>query len=150
MKEQASPHPSDSENRGKTGRREFLDTMNDLIPWEEWVALIRPTYAAPPGVIRTLLRMYLLQAWYSLSDGIVLDTMMDSEAMRKFMGDEFGRETAPEAETLLQFRERLEENFLGRAIFDSISRALEKSGQRLCGGIIAEAVIMKTPSSDEK
>jgi IS5 family transposase len=27
-----------------TKREEFLDTMNEIIPWEEWVDLIKPFY----------------------------------------------------------------------------------------------------------
>lgn len=28
----------------KTKREEFLDIMNEIIPWEEWVEFIRPYY----------------------------------------------------------------------------------------------------------
>ena len=38
---------SDVEYSGRarvTKREEFLDIMNEIIPWEEWVALIQPNY----------------------------------------------------------------------------------------------------------
>ena len=28
----------------KTKREEFLDIMNEIIPWEEWVEFVRPYY----------------------------------------------------------------------------------------------------------
>ena len=50
----------------KTKREEFLDIMNEIIPWEEWVEFVRPYY--PNGKrgrstkgIEKMLRMYLLQ-----------------------------------------------------------------------------------------
>ncbi|MGI6689209.1 MAG: hypothetical protein ACOX6Y_12850 [Christensenellales bacterium] len=60
---------SDIEYSGRariTKREEFLDTMNEIIPWEEWVGLIQPFYyqgkrGRPPKGIEKMLRMYLLQ-----------------------------------------------------------------------------------------
>ena len=50
----------------KTKREKFLDIMNEIIPWEEWVEFVRPYY--PNGKrgrstkgIEKMLRMYLLQ-----------------------------------------------------------------------------------------
>ncbi len=63
------------------------------IPWDEWVEIIRPYY--PTGTRasahrdRIMLRMYLLQCWFSLSDEGVEDAIYDSYAMRKFMGINF-------------------------------------------------------------
>lgn len=61
-------------NRKRTTKREeFLDIMDEIIPWEEWVEFVRPYY--PSGKrgrsvkgIETMLRMYLLQTWFNLSD----------------------------------------------------------------------------------
>lgn len=156
MKQPMFPDPPSGIGIGKTRREEFLDSMNDLIPWDEWVALVKlqdePDIIGlhPPGEIQTLLRMYLLQAWFDLSDENVQDCILDSAAMRKFMGDGFRRETAPDAASLLRFRERLEESFLGRAMFDAMNRTLKKNGLRLCGGSIAEAAIIEISSEDEK
>ncbi len=67
---------SDMEYRSrkkKTKREEFLEIMDEIIPWEEWVSLVVPHYPTgkrgrPPIEIETMLRMYLLQCWFSLSD----------------------------------------------------------------------------------
>jgi hypothetical protein len=64
-----------------TKRDEFLDIMDEIIPWEEWVDLIKPHYfigkrGRPPKGIEKMLRMYLLQCWFNLSDeGVGMPSM---------------------------------------------------------------------------
>ena len=78
-------------NRKRTTKREeFLDIMEEIIPWEEWVEYVRPYYpdgkrGRPTKGIETMLRMYLLQVWFNLSDEGVEDAIYDSYAFRKFM-----------------------------------------------------------------
>jgi len=61
-------------NRRRVSRREqFLETMDATIAWSRWVGLIEPYYytgqrGRKPKAPETMLRMYLLQAWLSLSD----------------------------------------------------------------------------------
>ena len=76
--------------RKKTERDEFLGMMNDIIPWDEWTVHIKPYYfngrhGRPPTGIEKMLRMYLLQIWFNLSDEGVEDAIYDSYATRKFM-----------------------------------------------------------------
>ncbi len=71
-----------------------------------------------------MLQMYLLQIWCSLSDEGVEDDIYDSYAMRKLMGIDFMSEKAPDATTFLHLRHLLEENGLGKAMFEGINRAL--------------------------
>ncbi len=78
----------------KTKREEFLEITDEIIPWDEWASLVMPHYLAgrrgrPPIEIETMLRMYLLQCWFNLSDEGVEDAIYDSYAMRKFMGINF-------------------------------------------------------------
>ena len=118
-----------SGQKKKTKREEFLEIMDEIIPWDEWVALIEPYYPAgkrgrPPKGIEKMLRMYLLQCWFNLSDEGVEDAIYDSYAMRKFIGINFLEEDAPDATTLLKFRHLLEENDLNKAFFDAINRVI--------------------------
>ena len=76
--------------RRKTKREEFLECMNEIMPWEEIVEMIKPYYyknkrGRKSCGIETMFRMYLLQIWYNLSDEAVEDAINDSYAMRKFM-----------------------------------------------------------------
>lgn len=66
----------------KTKREEFLELMDEIIPWDEWVGIIRPYYPAgkrgrPPIEIESMLQMYLLQYWFNLSDEGVEDAICD-------------------------------------------------------------------------
>ena len=77
-----------------TRKDEFLRQMDKMIPWTEWVEMIRPYY--PKGErgravrgIETMTRMYLLQMWFNLSDEGVEDAIYDSYAMRSFISTFF-------------------------------------------------------------
>jgi transposase, IS5 family len=143
-------------NRRRVSRREqFLDTMDATVPWGVWVGLIEPHYYADrPGKrgrkakpVETMLRMYLLQAWFSLSDEGVEDAIYDSYAMRKFMRLDFAVEQVPDATTLLHFRHLLEEHQLGEQLFAAQNEIFEREGWIMRGGSIIDATIIAAPSS---
>lgn len=134
--------------RKKTKREEFLEIMDEIIPWDEWVGIIRPYYpAGKRGRPPIMLRMYLLQCWFSLSDEGVEDAIYDSYAMRKFMGINFFEQDVPDATTLLHFRHLLEEHGIGKLFFEAINRCLERAGRMMRGGSIVDATLISAPSS---
>jgi IS5 family transposase len=141
------------ENRKrKTKREEFLTMMDGIIPWGEWVSLIEPFYPSgkrgrPTRGIETMLRMYFLQIWFSLSDEMTEESIYDSHAMRKFMRVSFGNEQAPDATTLLKFRHLLEEHDLCERLFKDLNERLESNGCLMRGGSIVDATIIKAASS---
>ena len=55
-----------------------------------------------------MLRMYLMQVWFSLTDEGIEDSIYDSYAMRSFMHIDFTEQQVPDATTLLKFRHMLE------------------------------------------
>jgi len=143
-------------NRRRVSRRErFLSTMADTIPWAQWVALIQPHYyASSPGKkgrkakpVETMLRMYLLQVWFSLSDEGVEDAIYDSYAMRQFMGLDFAVEQVPDATTLLHFRHLMERHGLGEKLFAAQNQIFDEQGWIMRGGSIVDATIIAAPSS---
>jgi len=155
-----SEQPSFSEveygNRRRVSRRElFLETMDATIPWVSWVRLIEPVYytdvqgkrgrKAKP--VEMMLRMYLLQVWFSLSDEGVEDAIYDSYAMRRFMGLDFAVEQVPDATTLLHFRHLLEKHTLGEKLFESQNQTFAEQGWIMRGGSIVDATIIAAPSS---
>ena len=78
----------------KTKREEFLEIMDESIPRDELVGVIEPYYpkgkrGRPPMGMEKMLRMYLLQIWFNLSDPAAEDAIYDSYAMRKFTGIDF-------------------------------------------------------------
>ena len=69
MKQQSFSDYEYSCRKKKTKREEFLDTMEEIIPWDEWVEFVRPYYPSgkrgrPVKGIEKMLRMYLLQVLY--------------------------------------------------------------------------------------
>lgn len=77
-------------NRNRTTKREaFLDAMESIIPWKEWMELIAPFYVQKERgrkliPLETMLRMYLMQNWFGLSDEGIEDAIYDSYAMKRF------------------------------------------------------------------
>ena len=94
-----------------------------------------------------MLRMYLMQNWFNLSDAAIEDTIYDSYAMRSFMHIDFYKEQVPDATTLLKFRHLLEEHHIGEQIFADVNARLEKAGLIMHGGTIVDATIIAAPSS---
>ena len=94
-----------------------------------------------------MLRMYLLQCWFNLSDEGVEDAIYNSYAMRKFMGINFLEQDVPDATTLLHFRHLLEGKGIGKLFFGAINRCLERAGRMMRGGTIVDATLISAPSS---
>lgn len=146
---------SDMEYSGRkrvTKKEKFLGEMNDIIPWADWVNKILPYYpkgkrGRPPRGIEVMLRMYLLQIWFNLSDEGLEDAIYDSYAMRNFVGINFLEEQSPDATTLLKFRHLLEKHHLGEAIFNDIKERLQQAGLMMRGGTIVDATIIHSTSS---
>ena len=141
-----------SYRKKKTKREEFLEIMEEIIPWDEWVGVIEPYYpkgkrGRPPMGIEKMLRMYLLQIWFNLSDPATEDAIYDSYAMRKFTGIDFMTETVPDETTLCKFRHLLETNGLNKLFFDAINRVMVQTGHMMKGGTIVDATIINATSS---
>ena len=109
MKQETFTDIEYSFRKKKTKREEFLEIMDEIIPWDEWVGVIEPYYPSgkrgrPPMGIEKMLRMYLLQIWFNLSDPATEDAIYDSYAMRTFTGIDFMTEAVPDETTLCKFR----------------------------------------------
>ena len=152
MKQETFTDIEYSYRKKKTKREEFLEIMEEIIPWDEWVGVIEPYYpkgkrGRPPMGIEKMLRMYLLQIWFNLSDPATEDAIYDSYAMRKFTGIDFMTETVPDETTLCKFRHLLETNGLNKLFFDAINRVMVQTGHMMKGGTIVDATIINAPSS---
>ena len=144
---------SEYARKKKTTRREkFLGEMEQVVPWGRLVALIEPHYPAgkrgrPPVGIERMLRIYFLQQWYGLADEALEDTIYDSQAMRSFVGIDLGRESVPDATTLLKFRHLLEAHELTRRIFEEVGALLTERKLLMREGTLVDATIIAAPSS---
>ncbi len=85
-----------------------------MTPWGKLRKLIEPHYPKASGPGRTpiglarMLRMYVAQQRFGLSDEGIEDAIYDSQAIRGFVGIDLNLESAPDATTLLKFRHLLE------------------------------------------
>lgn len=138
--------------RKLTKRDVFLATMEQLVPWAELCAVIEPHYpkagnGRPPVGLERMLRMYFVQQWFNLADAACEDALLDSTALRRFVGIDLGRERVPDATTLLKFRRLLETHDLGRALFAKVGAVLQANGLKVGTGTIVDATIIGAPSS---
>jgi len=140
-------------NKGKVTRRErFLSEMNQIIPWGLLIAVIEPHYpkagrGRQPLGVEKMLRIYLLQIWFDLSDPQAEDAIYDSESMRRFAGVELSDDVVPDESTILRFRHLLEKHNLTEAMFERINGVLEEKGLLLRSGTIVDATMIAAPSS---
>ena len=136
----------------KTRRAEFLEEMEQVVPWRQLCALVEPHYPQagqrrPPVGVERMLRMYFLQQWFNLSDPAVEEALYDSMVLRQFVGIDLGREPVPDETTVCKFRHLLEEHNLGEQILGRVNLHLQSKGVRITTGTIVDATILHAPSS---
>ena len=101
----------------------------------------------PPIGLERMLRMHFAQHWFSLADEACEDALLDSPALRRFVGIDLGRERVPDATTLLKFRRLLEQHDLTVAILAEVNTHLTERGLLMRQGTVVDATIIAAPSS---
>lgn len=130
----------------------FLARTDTLVPWSALCSVIAPHCPKagkgrhPVGLER-MLRMYLVQHWFNLADQACEEALLDSTALRRFVGIDLGRERVPDATTLLKFLRLLETHNLGADLFLQVNQELESQGLKLGTGTIVDATLIGAPSS---
>src|SRR6187399_3782200 len=141
------------ERYAKTTRRAaFLAEMEEVVPWSALCAVIEPYYpkpgnGRPPVGVERMLRMYFVQHWFNLADEACEEALLDSTALRRFVGIDLGRERVADATTLLKLRRLLEKHKLGEALFAKVGEVLQANGMKVGTGTIVDATIIGAPSS---
>lgn len=84
---------SDELSQVRTKKREFLDEIERIVPWEKWVSIIKSYYykgerGNKPYDLERMLRIYLVQNLYNLSDMATVAEVIDSRAFSDFCGVE--------------------------------------------------------------
>ncbi|MGC4129369.1 MAG: IS5 family transposase [Bergeyella sp.] len=138
--------------RKQTRREKFLHEMELVVPWDELLEVLKPSYPSgergrPPIGLERMLRLYFLQQWYGLADEALEDAVYDSQAMRSFLGIQLASDPVPDATTLLKFRHLLERNDLCAILFETINRHLEQRGPLMREGTLVDATIIHAPPS---
>ena len=135
----------------RTRKAEFLEDLDRLVPWGEWVEIVRGVYddseggrGRPAVGAEVMLRMYLVQICFNLSDLATEEAIVDSRAIGGFVGR--GVE-APDATTLCRFRRALEAGGVGQRLLGSLESVLAERGVRMSRGTIVDATFIESPSS---
>ena len=138
----------------RTKREKFLAEMEAVVPWRALINLIEPFYpkaskkgGRPPYPLGTILRIHLLQRWYSLSDPAMEETLIEVPTMRRFAGIELISDRIPDETTILTIRNLLEKHGLGEQIFDTNKALLAARGVTMRQGTIADATLIAVPRS---
>lgn len=82
---------SDELAQVRTKKKEFLAQIERIVLWKEWLKLIQPCYykgerGNKPYPLEIMLRLYLLQNLYDLSDKATVAEAIDSRAFSDFRG----------------------------------------------------------------
>jgi transposase, IS5 family len=122
----------------KTRKAEFLEQMNQVVPWAALVERIAPHYpqgrtGRPPFCLETMLRIHFMQQWFTLSDPGMEEAFFDTPLLREFAQlDELAR--LPDESTILRFRHRLEKHILAEQILLTVNELLTQRGLLLKAG----------------
>ncbi|MHB8823880.1 MAG: IS5 family transposase [Thiobacillus sp.] len=136
----------------RTRKREFLDEMNQVVPWAELIALIEPHAPAgktgrPPFAVVTMLRIHFMQQWFGLSDPAMEEALHDVPLYREFAGLDAGVTRMPDESTILRFRHLLEANNLSIQLLAAINATLAIKGLLLKSGTVVDATLIAAPPS---
>jgi IS5 family transposase len=138
----------------RTKREKFLAEMEAVVPWKPLIDLIEPHYpkssskgGRPAYPLFTMLRVHLMQQWYSLSDPAMEDALIEVPTMRRFAGIDLISERIPDETTILAFRHLLEKHNLGEQIFQTVKAHLKDRGMAMKQGTIIDATLIAAPSS---
>jgi transposase, IS5 family len=142
---------SDELAQVRTKKKEFLDEMERIIPWNEWKAIIQPCYykgerGNKPYDLERMLRIYMIQNLYNLSDMATVTEVIDSRAFSDFCGVESSNQV-PDGDTLGRFRNLLVKNGLQEKLFAQVVELLSKRGLILKRGTIVDSTFIESPSS---
>ena len=142
---------SDELAQVRTKKKEFLEQIERIVPWKEWLAMIQPCYykgerGNKPYPLETMLRLYLLQNLYDLSDEATVAEAIDSRAFSEFCGVDSSNQI-PNGDTLGRFRNLLIRNGLQEKLFAQVVAALMERGLILKKGTIVDSTILSAPSS---
>ena len=117
----------------KTRKRQFLDEMERVVPWDWLVQIVEPhcpraKTGRPPFAVATMLRIHYLQQLFGLSDPAM-------------------EEALPDETTILRFRHLLERHDLAVDMLRVVNDLLSVKGLLMRTGTAVDATLISAPSS---
>ena len=142
---------NDELGQARTSKKEFLNKIENIIPWTDFLKMIEPCYykgerGNKPYPLELMLRIFLLQNLYDLADMRVMTEVIDSRAFSEFCGVTSPDEV-PDGDTIGRFRNLLEKNRIQERIFAKVVSILEERKLILKKGTIVDSTLIAAPSS---
>ena len=142
---------NDEFGAARTNKKDFLNKMDSIIPWDTFVKEIEPYYykgerGNKPYPLELMLRIYMLQNLYDLADMKVMYEILDSRAFTEFCCINSPDEV-PDGDTIGRFRNLLNKHGLQQTIFETVVKLLLKRGLLLKNGTIVDSTFIEAPSS---
>lgn len=135
----------------KTNKKEFLEKIDSIMPWEKFEELVRPCYykgerGNKPYDLSLMIRVYILQNLYNLSDAATRNEIIDSRAFSVFCDVESSNQI-PDGDTIGRFRNLMIENGIQEKFFGYVVDVLTNKGLILKKGTIIDSTFIEAPSS---
>lgn len=135
----------------KTHKKEFIEPINRLIPWSEWVELIKLCYCIgergnKPYNPELMLRSRVLQMVYNVADMAVASEVTNSCAFWEFCQVTSSYQV-PNGDTIGRFRNILIKNNMQEKLFADVVNRLKARGLMLMKGAIVDSTLIAAPSS---
>ena len=145
---------NDELGAARTNKKEFLEKLEAIIPWETFLELIQPSYykgelGNKPYPLELMLRIFILQNVYNLADMAVMNEVIDSRAFSNFCGINSPSEV-PDGDTIGRFRNILTRNGLQEKIFAAVVKILMERKLILKKGTIVDSTFIESPSATKK
>jgi IS5 family transposase len=128
--------------------------MAATVPWDSFLALMQPVYhkptrkgGRPPLSMEVMLLIHLLQQWFTLSDPLIEEMLIDTLCFRPIKGIDMIEGRIPDEKTILNFRHFLEEHQIAEQIFESMNKSMSEKIVMLKEETILDATIINAPSS---
>lgn len=137
--------------QASTSKKEFLFQIERIIPWGEWLGLIKPHYykgerGNKPFELELMLRIHLVQNLYTLSDMATMTEVIDSRAFSEFCGVDSSNQV-PDGDTIGRFRTLLVQHDLQEKLFAQVVQLLMDRGLILKKGTIVDSTLISAPCS---
>ena len=138
------------------GVNETLERIDAMLDWERIGKVVAEIHAAPEGrpgyPPLTMVKIALLQQWYSASDPAMEEALRDRISFRRFVNLGWTDGT-PDHSTISRFRKALTERGLTERLFAEVNRQFEKQRLLVKQGTLLDATIVQAqarrPSVEE-
>jgi len=129
-----------------------LEPLKELIPWEQFRPLLKRVHekkrksnaGRKPFDALLMFKVLVLQSLYNLADEQVEFQIRDRLSFMRFLGLKI-EDTVPDATTVWNFRERLNELGLMKPLFNRFDDYLAGAGYQASSGQIVDASIVRVP-----